>query len=182
MAFTAVLDACVLHPFSLRDTLLRLAERELYVARWSDQILEEVRRNLVTKRVTEDQAAGILGAMRAFFPEAAVREDAIARLEGAMANDPKDRHVLAAAVASAADVIVTFNLDDFSDAACSPHAVMAVHPDDFLVTLHGIAPTVASHVITEQALDLTNPAIPRADLVKSLHRAGVPVFAAAIAT
>jgi len=31
MAFKVVLDANVLYPFSLRDTLLRLAERELYV-------------------------------------------------------------------------------------------------------------------------------------------------------
>lgn len=31
MAFKVVLDANVLYPFSLRDTLLRLAERELHV-------------------------------------------------------------------------------------------------------------------------------------------------------
>jgi PIN domain len=47
MAFKVVLDANVLYPFSLRDTLLRLAERELYVLAWSERILDEVSRNLV---------------------------------------------------------------------------------------------------------------------------------------
>ena len=34
-----VLDANVLYPFSLRDTLLRVAAEDLYQVRWSDQIL-----------------------------------------------------------------------------------------------------------------------------------------------
>jgi hypothetical protein len=52
MPFRAVLDANVLFPFSLRDTLLRLAEPEptpapapLYVPLWSDRILDEMTRN-----------------------------------------------------------------------------------------------------------------------------------------
>jgi predicted nucleic acid-binding protein len=181
MAFAAVLDACVLYPFSLRDTLLRLAEQELYVVRWSDRILEEVRRNLVEKHVSDDQAAGLLQAMADFFPEAAVPDEAIARLEGAMTNDPKDRHVLAAAVAAPAEAIMTFNLDDFSEEACAPYGVTAVHPDNFLMTLHGIGSAVAAQVVTDQAADLTDPPISRAELLDSLRRAGVPHFADAVA-
>jgi hypothetical protein len=37
----AVLDANVLYPFTLRDTLLRAAAAGLFQARWSDKILEE---------------------------------------------------------------------------------------------------------------------------------------------
>ena len=180
MAFTAVLDACVLYPFSLRDTLLRLAEQELYVVRWSDRILEEVRRNLVEERVTEEQAGRLLGALRDVFPEAKVAGDAVARLEVSMTNDPRDRHVLAAAVAAQAGAVVTFNLDDFSEEACAPHGVEAVHPDDFLMTLFRIAPGAARRVVTEQAEDLVNPPISRDQLVESLRRAGVPQFADAV--
>jgi hypothetical protein len=46
--FAVVLDACVLYPLPLRDTLLRVAQQTLYTPRWSGRILEEVARNLVT--------------------------------------------------------------------------------------------------------------------------------------
>jgi len=42
-----VLDACVLFPGSLRDVILRAAEADLYRLCLIDQILEEMRRNLV---------------------------------------------------------------------------------------------------------------------------------------
>lgn len=43
MTFGAVLDACVLVPVALADTLLRAAEAELYRPLWSERILGEVR-------------------------------------------------------------------------------------------------------------------------------------------
>ena len=39
--YTAVLDACVLVPIALADTLLRVAEKGLYRPLWSDRILAE---------------------------------------------------------------------------------------------------------------------------------------------
>ena len=50
----AVLDACVLYPLPLRDTLLSVAEAGLYEARWSERILDEVERNLVADERTHD--------------------------------------------------------------------------------------------------------------------------------
>ena len=47
-----VLDACVLIPATLRDTLLRAAEQGMYRLHWSNQILEEVRRNLIKREMT----------------------------------------------------------------------------------------------------------------------------------
>jgi len=44
MPFAAVLDASVLYPLPLRDTLLRVAEIELYAPYWSQRILDEVAR------------------------------------------------------------------------------------------------------------------------------------------
>jgi hypothetical protein len=44
---TVVLDACVLVPMPLADTLLRLAAGpRLYLPKWSDQIMVEVTRTL----------------------------------------------------------------------------------------------------------------------------------------
>ncbi len=48
--FRVVLDACVLIPMPLADTLLRMAEApRLYLPRWSQRIMDEVTRNLIAK-------------------------------------------------------------------------------------------------------------------------------------
>jgi len=48
--FTAFLDANVIYPAGLRDTLLRLADRNLYRARWSAMVHEEWMRNVLNDR------------------------------------------------------------------------------------------------------------------------------------
>jgi len=45
----ALLDAKVIFAAGIRDTLLRAANAGLYRFHWSDQILEEVRRNLLAR-------------------------------------------------------------------------------------------------------------------------------------
>ena len=134
--YLAVLDACVLVPAGLRDTLLRLAETpRLYVPKWSDEILCEVGRTLTGKLgKTDEQAAHLLGELSRVFPEALVRETKC--LEPALTNHAKDRHVLAAAIRSSAQCIVTFNLKHFPAEALNQHAVEALHPDEFLVNHH----------------------------------------------
>jgi len=109
-----VLDACVLYPPSLRDLLLTLAASDAFDIRWSETILEELRRNVVADYPDVDPdrfSSHTLVEMRRHFPEAmvAVSPDDIDRLD----NDPKDRHVAAAAVVVAADAIVTINVRDF---------------------------------------------------------------------
>jgi hypothetical protein len=39
--FPAIVDACVLVQAAVCDTLLRLFERRLFLARWSDELIEE---------------------------------------------------------------------------------------------------------------------------------------------
>jgi hypothetical protein len=51
--------------------------------------------------------------MRAAFEEAEVDAAGIERLEPAMTDDKKDRHVLAAVVAADSELIVTFDFEDF---------------------------------------------------------------------
>ena len=53
-----------------------------------------------------------------------------------MTNDPKDRHVLAAAVKCRAHFIVTSNLRHFPSESLAEWGVEATHPDEFLLRLY----------------------------------------------
>lgn len=87
--------------------------------------------------------------MRRLFPEAEV--DGYQDLVDQMTNHPKDRNVLAAAVAARADFIVTANLRDFPVDALAPHAVEALHPDDFVCDLLDASPRRIVQILHRQA-------------------------------
>lgn len=151
--FPVVLDTCVLVPASLCDTLLRLAERRLYLPRWSTQTMVELERALVHKiGLTPQKAAKRTSAIAEHFRDAVV-DDADALIP-AMLNDPKDRHVAAAAVRIGAEVIVTLNLKDFPPSALEPFKVEARHPDRFLIELFDLRPEIVVHCLHEQAADI----------------------------
>jgi hypothetical protein len=114
--FTVFYDACVLYPAPLRDLLMRLALTDLYRARWSDQIHEEWITAVLRNRsdLSRAQLERTRSLMNAHVRDALV--DGYQSLIPALAlPDPDDRHVLAAAIKRGADLIVTFNLDDFPD-------------------------------------------------------------------
>ena len=103
-----VLDACVLYPPSPRDLLLTLTALDAFDVRWSDEILDEVTRNVLADLPDIEETRFVehtIGAMRRAFPEAPV--DAPAELVVKLDNHPKDRHVAATALAAGADAIVT---------------------------------------------------------------------------
>lgn len=152
----ALLDANTLFSAPLRDTLLRAADKGLYRPHWSDEILEEVRRNLIaTGRSTEEQAQRLIGTIQTYFPEAAAT--GYEPLVPTMSNQLKDRHVLAAAVVSKAEIIVTLNLRDFPAESLSPFGIAALSPDRFLTDLFKMAPDVMAQIIREQSSDLLRP-------------------------
>jgi len=180
MTFAAVLDASVLYPLPLRDTLLRVAETELYDAYWSEPILDEVVRNLVADgRATSEQAERLTGAMTAAFDGAAIPRDAIDRLEPTMPNHPKDRHVLAAAVIGNAQAVVTLNLKDFPNEICEPFGIEPLHPDVFLLALYNLDPHEVYEAVERQAGVLRRPAMTLAELLDRLA-VTVPSFAQAL--
>jgi predicted nucleic acid-binding protein len=151
----AVLDACVLVPASLRDTLLRLAYDDLFTPNWSASILREVERTPITNGLAPAiSAARLLDSMTIAFPQAAVPSDAVERLTSSMTNQPKDRHVLAAAVAVSAPIIVTLNLTDFSPESLAPNGVQAQTPDSFLIPLVEAEPERVLVLLRQQAVDL----------------------------
>ncbi|MEI8038819.1 MAG: PIN domain-containing protein [Verrucomicrobiota bacterium] len=177
-----VLDACVLANHGVCDLFLRLAERpRLYSPIWSSGILEETARTQVTKlNWSQDLADHWRGEVRKYFPEALV--DDASCLEPLLVNDTKDRHVLAAAIRAGASTIVTFNLRDFSSASLEPWGIQAIHPADYLITLHNIAPDVVVAKLAEMVRDrqTKDPSLTPQDYLAKLARS-VPAFAAHVA-
>ncbi|MEE3849218.1 PIN domain-containing protein [Gordonia sp. LSe1-13] len=158
MPLRVVLDACVLLPYQLSDTLLRLAEAELYTPLWSTAILDEVERNLIVKFGVEPaKARRRVGQMQKAFPHAMVT--GWESLEAAMINDPKDRHVVAAAVQGGAALIVTANLKDFSRSALEPYDIEAIHPDEFLQDQYDLEPEATLQALRDQRAAYTHPAL-----------------------
>lgn len=153
----AVLDANVLVPNALRDTLLRAAEAGLYDARWSATTLLGVERALLSRILPEhptraERVRRLLAAIRGAFPAAAVVEDR--QLLARLTNDPKDRHVLAAAIQGGKATIVTYNLRDFPTSALAPYNITAQSPDQFLQDLFGRDPATLLDLLIAQGTAL----------------------------
>jgi predicted nucleic acid-binding protein len=173
--YTVVLDACVLVPVALADTLLRVAEKGLYRPLWSDRILAEAQEAIEEIHPGMDVAKRFASMREAF-------EDALVTgwesLEhGVQLPDPDDGHVVAAAIRGSADAIVTANLTDFPATALSPLGLEALHPDGFLLDQADLSPPTIVQVIREQAAHTKNPPLSPQDLATLLGRAGVPGFA-----
>ena len=180
--YSAFLDACVLVPIALADTLLRLAEVGLYRPLWSDRVLDEVvdAIGMIHPELASGQARSRADAMQASFEDACVTdwEELVA---GISLPDPDDRHVVAAALQGRADMIVTANLGDFPSALLEPMGLEVQHPDDFLLNQLDLDPDLTIATLHRQAAATRRPATTPRTLLEHLSRCGVPNFAAAAA-
>jgi predicted nucleic acid-binding protein len=156
MAFPVFFDTCALYGAVLNDLLLSLSERGAFRPLWSRHVLEELEAAL-SLRIGAEPAKKRVGQMQAAFPDATVR--GYEALIENMKCEPKDRHVLAAAVRSDAAVIVTFNLKDFPSDALEPFDIDAVHPDAFLLDQLDLFPEITLGVLNDLADAYENPPV-----------------------
>ena len=108
--------------------------------------------------------------LRRHFPEAWV--EGFDALVDAMTNDPGDRHVLAAAVRSHADLIVTYNRRHFPAAALQPWEIDIQGPSAFLRSLYDLDAGLVVGKLHEQAAAV---GFPLTRLLDSLAK-NVPQF------
>lgn len=170
--YRVVLDACVLIPMPLADTLLRMVEApRLYLPKWSQTIMDEVTRNLTSKwDMAPDKALRREEELRRHFPEAWV--EGFEPLVDVLTNDPKDRHVLAAAVRSHSELIVTYNRRHFPAASLQQWGINVEAPSTFLRGLYELDAGLFVNKLHEQATSIQVP-LPR--LLRALAR-NVPKF------
>jgi len=167
--FTCVIDANVLYPAYLRDLLFQFAIENLFTIKWSKRIFDECERALRKNGMPPKKIIRLKENMHKAFPDALVsRYDSL--IEKVELPDPNDRHVLAAAIKINANVIVTFNLKDFPEKILNQYNLRAIHPDDFLVDIIDLNPTISCEAFRELVLNYKKPPLNEYEVLNILRK------------
>ncbi len=127
----AFLDANVIRGQLTTDVLLSLAEQDVFQPRWTRKVIDEMRRNR-PPGVSEKAIARRIAMMNGAF-EDAMTEAPPQELQDEMQADRKDRHVLAGALHSRSDFLVTDNVKDFFPPSTGPHAMRVEQLNEVLI-------------------------------------------------
>lgn len=167
--FKAVLDTNVIFPIVIRDLLFWFAFYDLYTPKWSATIFKEWKDVMIRKGITSEEAEKRIVRANSAFPDALVSnyESLITHLN---LPDQDDRHVLAAAIKSNADVIVTNNLKDFPEEYLNSYGVKAKSADDFLTDIIDLNQDIAIKAFKEMVLNRKNPNMDEFEVLESLRK------------
>ena len=171
---TALLDANVLYSAPLRDFLMYVALTNIVRMKWSAQIHQEWMEAVLRTRpdIPRFQLERTRRLMDSYALDAVV-ENFEHLIDALSLPDPDDRHVLAAAIQSRSQWIVTFNLKDFPAAALSPFGIESVHPDSFVVHLLETAPLSVLSAASEHRQSLKRPPKNVSEYLSTLERQGL---------
>jgi predicted nucleic acid-binding protein len=171
-------------PSRARDVLLEIASTGAYRPLWSTEILAELDRTLrllqgkrgASPEETDAYLTRLFRQMETTFHDALVTgwEPLVAAVH---LPDPDDRHVLAAAWAGRADVIVTDNLAHFPPGAL-PAPLTRQSLDDSLLDsldLHPAQSVAAVHAVARRT-GRSGPAMTAHDIAAYLQAHGTPAF------
>jgi predicted nucleic acid-binding protein len=143
------LDTCVLYPTVMREVLLGVAAQGLFEPIWSDRILGEWSRAAVKLGPAgQVQADAEIALVSARWPRAKVTPSA-GLLDRLWLPDKNDVHVLAAAIAGHADVIVTVNAKDFPRDILAEEGLSRADPDAFLLGLFEGSPDPVAAAVAD---------------------------------
>lgn len=142
-------DTCVLFPTVMREVLMAACRVGGHRPLWSERILGEWARAAEklgpTGRV---QAEGEIALLNAAWPKAIVTYPP--ELEKRLyLPDAADQHVLAAAVVSSADLIVTVNAKDFPRHILRDEGLDRIDPDYFVCQVYDDHPEAMAQAVHE---------------------------------
>ncbi len=150
--FKAVLDTNVLYPAVVRDYLLWLATAEMYSPRWSEDLLTE----LTSVFERNNGSTTPVEMIKEAFQFALV-ENYEKLTDTIELPDPKDRHVVAAAIKCNANRIITNNLKDFPNEYLEQFGLVAIHPDGFIADLIDLNPKACIEAYRQMVVIKENP-------------------------
>lgn len=170
--FTCVLDTNVIYPIEIRDLLFWFAYYDLYTPKWSKHIFDEWIEVMKKKGVSSDAIDKRTENANMAFPDAMVDnyESLIAGLE---LPDPKDCHVLAAAIKTNANIIVTNNLKHFPKECLSSYGLSAKSADDFLTDTIDLNQDKALRSFLKLVQNKTNPDLDHYELLDRYRNLGL---------
>ncbi len=167
--FIVVLDTNVIYPIIIRDLLFWFAHYNLYTPKWSKHIFDEWKAVMVRKGISEYEANKRVDRANLAFPDALVKnyEELIANLQ---LPDAKDCHVLAAAIKTNADLIVTNNIKDFPETHLDSFGLKAKTADDFLTDIIDLNHDQAVNAFKEMVLHKRNPELDEYEVLDLLRK------------
>ncbi|WP_406022298.1 PIN domain-containing protein [Nocardioides sp. NBC_00850] len=179
MTLSVVLaDANILYSRTLRDYFLYAADAGAIELHWSQEILDEMSRNLrAGLGIDTEHTDRLEQLMNAYLEYALVEISDEATNEVAdVEMDAKDRHVLAAAVSAEADILLTDNIRHFPRAWMDGRGIELVGSGDLLIRL---AESVPGKVRSAHDVTLRHSKKDESDLLATLARCvGDPAVAA----
>ena len=172
--YTAFFDANVIFPPPLRSFLMHLLLKDLFQAKWSAMVHEEWIRAVLRKKpeMPREKLEETRRLMDAHAGDCLVTNFE-SLIDGLDLPDKGDRHILAAAIKSGAQVIVTRNLNDFPAQKLAAYNIEAQHPDDFIMHLIDVN---EGHVVTaakNHRAEYTKPPIETQEYLNMLERQGL---------
>jgi predicted nucleic acid-binding protein len=178
--FSIVLDTNVLYAAPVRDIILRLAEKETFSVHWSEQILQELGRNLEKKPgLSQDKIESLITELTRAFPDARIDTQNIDPIK---LSAEEDKHVVATAIQSQSEVIVTQNISDFPSSELALYNLEAQTPDEFLVHHFTLEETKTVRTVTDLLTDLSNPPYTPEEYLSTLEQVGLVTFAQLLRT
>lgn len=108
------------------------------------------------KGITREEALNRVQKMNQAFPDALVLNYELL-IDSLTLPDIDDRHVLAAAIKTNADLIITNNLKDFPTEYLSSFGIKAKAPDDFLTDIIDLNHDISVQAFKKMVLGKKNP-------------------------
>ncbi len=170
--FKCVLDTNVIYPLWIRDLLMWFAYYELYTPKWSKNIFDEWISVMIRKGIDEKEALVRANKMNRAFPDAFV-ENYEPLIDSLTLPDLNDRHVLAAAIKTNADLIITNNLKDFPEDYLASFGLKAKTPDDFFTDIIDLNHDLSVQAFKKLVLNKKNPPFDEYDVLDIFRNNGL---------
>lgn len=170
--FTCVLDTNVIYPVEIRDLLFWFAHFDLFTPKWSLHIFDEWEDVMHRKGVMDKEIKKRTNRANLAFPDALVINYE-PLINGLTLPDEKDRHVLAAAIKTNANIIVTNNLKDFPKDYLASFGLAEKSADDFIADIIDLNHEKSTEAFKKLVLNRRNPDLDEFEVLDNFRKNGL---------